>query len=79
MIPTHLIIKRDLMAQMILMSGLEEINQMIGGNVTEKITPETYEKMNKEFEEDGLAFRINIPTQEEIDEWRKRGQEDSLG
>ena len=79
MIPTHPIIKRDLMAQMILMSGLEEINQMIGGNVTEKITPETYEKMNKEFEEDGLAFRINIPTQEEIDEWRKRGQEDSLG
>ncbi len=64
---------------MILMNGLEEINQMIGGNVTEKITPETYEKMNKEFEEDGLAFRINIPTQEEIDEWRKRGQEDSLG
>ena len=52
---------------------------MIGGNVTEKITPETYEKMNKEFEEDGLAFRINIPTQEEIDEWRKRGHEDSLG
>ena len=64
---------------MILMSGLEETNLMIGGNVTEKITPETYEKMNKEFEEDGLAFRINIPTQEEIDEWRKRGEEDSLG
>ena len=79
MIPIHPIIKRDLMAQMILMSGLEEINQMIGGNVTEKITPETYEKMNKEFEEDGLAFRINIPTQEEIDEWRKRGEKDSLG
>ena len=59
--------------------GSDKINQMIGGNVTEKITPETYEKMNKEFEEDGLAFRINIPTQEEIDEWRKRGQEDSLG
>ena len=64
---------------MILMSGLGEINQMTGGNVTEKITPETYEKMNKEFEEDGLAFRINIPTQEEIDEWRKRGEKDSLG
>ena len=57
---------------MILMSGLEEINQMIGGNVTEKITPETYEKMNKEFEEEGLAFRIIVPTQEQIDEWRKR-------
>ena len=56
---------------MILTSGSEEINQMIGGNVTEKITPETYEKMNEEFEEDGLAFRINVPTQEEIDKWIK--------
>ena len=45
---------------------------MIGGNVIEKITPETYEKMNKEFEEEGLSFRIIVPTQEEIDEWRKR-------
>ena len=51
------------------MNGLEETNQMIGGNVTEKITPETYEKMNKEFEEEGLAFRIIVPTQEKIDEW----------
>ena len=38
--------------------------------MTEKITPETYEKMNKEFEE-GMAFRIIVPTQEQIDEWRK--------
>ena len=36
----------------------------------EKITPETYEKMNEEFEEEGLAFRIIVPTQEEIDNWR---------
>jgi hypothetical protein len=45
---------------------------MIGDNVTEfeKITPETYEKMNKEFEEDGLAFRINVPTQKQIDDWK---------
>ena len=43
---------------------------MIGGNVTEKITPETYEEMNREFEE-GLAFRIIVPTQEKIDEWQK--------
>jgi len=57
---------------MILTSGLEEINLMIGGNVTEKITPETYEKMNKEFEEEGLAFRIIVPTQEEIDDWQQR-------
>jgi len=38
-------------------------------NQFEKITPETYEKMNKEFEEEGLAFRIIVPTQEKIDEW----------
>ena len=55
------------------MTGSKEINPMIGGNVTEKITPETYEKMNEEFEEEGLAFRIIVPTQEEIDEWRQRG------
>ena len=48
---------------------------MIGGNVTEfeKITPETYEKMNEEFEEEGLAFSIKVPTQEEIDKWRTTG------
>ena len=40
---------------------------MIGGNVTEKITPETYHKMNEEFEEEGLAFRIIVPTQDQID------------
>ena len=56
-----------------LLIGSKEISPMIGGNVTEKITPETYEKMNEEFEEEGLAFRINVPTQEEIDEWRERG------
>ena len=38
----------------------------------EKITPETYEKMNEEFEEEGLAFRIIVPTQEEIDDWQQR-------
>ena len=54
---------------MILMIGLSETNHQTGGNVTEKITPQTYEKMNKEFEEEGLAFRINVPTQEQIDKW----------
>lgn len=38
----------------------------------EKITPETYKKMNKEFEEEGLSFTIKVPTQEEIDEWQKK-------
>jgi hypothetical protein len=55
----------------ILTIGLGGTNQMTGDNVT-KITPETYEKMNEEFEEDGLAFRIIVPTQEEIDEWQQR-------
>ena len=41
----------------------------------EEITPETYEKMNEEFEEEGLAFRIIVPTQEEINEWRKRSEQ----
>ena len=45
---------------------------MIGGSVTEKITPETCEKMNEEFEEEGLAFRIIVPTQKEIEDWRQR-------
>jgi hypothetical protein len=46
---------------------------MTGGNVTEfeKITPETYEKMNEEFEEEGLAFSIIVPTQEQINKWRQ--------
>jgi hypothetical protein len=42
---------------------------MTGGNVIE-ITPETYEEMNKEFEEEGLAFRIIVPTQDKIEEWK---------
>ena len=52
--------------------GFNVINLMIGGNVTEKITPETYEKMNEEFIEEGLAFRIIVPTQEQIDDWIER-------
>ena len=36
--------------------------------MTQRITPETYEKMNKEFE-GGVPFRINVPSQEQIDEW----------
>ena len=37
-----------------------------------KITPQTYIDMNKEFEEEGTAFRISIPTQEEIDKHRSQ-------
>ena len=50
---------------------------MIGGNVTEfdKITPETYHKMNEEFEEEGLAFQIIVPTQEQIDVWREQSND----
>ncbi len=45
------------------------INLMTGDSMTEKITPETYEKMNEEFEEEGIPFRITVPTQEQIDDW----------
>ena len=41
----------------------------------EKITPETYEKMNEEFIEEGLAFRIIVPTQEQIDDWIERSND----
>tara|TARA_B100000927_G_scaffold264416_1_gene236530 strand:- start:245 stop:523 length:279 start_codon:yes stop_codon:yes gene_type:complete len=36
----------------------------------DKITPETYEEMNKEFVEEGTMVRIEVPTQEEIDKWK---------
>ena len=54
--------------------GFNVINLMIGDNVTEKITPETYEKMNEEFIEDGLAFSIIVPTREQIDDWIERSK-----
>ena len=55
-----------------LLNGFIKRKQRIGDSVTEKITPETYEKMNEEFEEEGLAFRIIVPTQEQIDNWEKK-------
>lgn len=54
------------------LTGFNVTNLMIGDNVTEKITPETYEKMNKEFEEENLDFRIIVPTQEQIDDWLEK-------
>ena len=33
----------------------------------EKITPDTYREMNKDYEERGENFRVKIPTQQEID------------
>ena len=56
------------------MIGSNKIRVMTGDNVTEKITPETYEKMNEEFIEDGLAFSIIVPTQEQIDDWIERSK-----
>ena len=58
-----------------LLIGFNATNLMIGGSVIEKITPETYEKMNREFEEEGLAFRINVPTQEQIDKWIEKSND----
>jgi len=37
-----------------------------------KITPETYKKMNEVFEKDGTPLRIDVPTQERIDEWQQK-------
>jgi len=36
----------------------------------DKITPETYEEMNREFVEEGTMVRIEVPTQEAIDKWK---------
>ena len=46
---------------------------MIGGSMTEfdKITPQTYIDMNKEFVEEGTMVRIEVPTQEQIDKWKE--------
>ncbi len=41
-----------------------------------KITPQTYIDMNKEFEEEGTPFTIAVPTQEEIDNWIKKSQQE---
>jgi hypothetical protein len=30
--------------------------------------------MNEEFEEEGLAFSIKVPTQKQIDDWRQQNQ-----
>jgi hypothetical protein len=43
--------------------------------MSEKITPQTYIDMNKEFVEDDIPFRISIPTQEAIDEWKSKPPE----
>jgi len=37
----------------------------------DKITPETYKKMNEEFVEEGTMVRIAVPTQEKIDKWKE--------
>ena len=75
MTPTHPITERGLMVLMKSLIGFNVINLMIGDNVIEKITPETYEKMNEEFIEEGLAFRIIVPTQEQIDDWIERSND----
>ena len=41
--------------------------ELSGGNVIEKITPETYIKMKEEFEREGTPIHIIVSTQEQID------------
>ena len=54
------------------LNGFNVKNLMIGDNVTEfdKITPETYEKMNEEFVEEGTMVRLSIPTKEGLEKWK---------
>ena len=33
--------------------------------------------MNKEFEEEGMAFRIEVPTQEKIDKWLENNRREN--
>jgi len=42
-----------------------------------EISPETYEKKKEEFKELGLAFQLYIPTQEQIDKWKKQSSMES--
>ena len=35
-----------------------------------RLTPETYEEMNKEFREEGIPFEIAATTQESLDKWQ---------
>jgi len=37
-----------------------------------RLTPQTYIDMNEEFKKEGLAFRIIVPTQKEIDDWQQK-------
>ncbi len=60
-----------------LQNGFIKKKLMIGGNVI-KITPQTYIDMNEEFEEKGDRIRIEVPTQEQIDEWREKSDQQSL-
>jgi len=50
---------------------------MTGDKETEfdKITVDTYKKMNEEFIEEGTAFSIKVPTQEQIDAWKSKTPE----
>ena len=53
--------------------GAEQYQKMHNDKkVTEfdKITPQTYVDMNKEFVEEGTMVRIEVPTQEGIDKWK---------
>tara|TARA_B100001057_G_scaffold236978_1_gene237299 strand:- start:1054 stop:1329 length:276 start_codon:yes stop_codon:yes gene_type:complete len=53
--------------------GAEQYQKMHNDKkVTEfdKITPQTYVDMNKEFVEEGTMVRIEVPTKEGIDKWK---------
>ena len=43
----------------------------------EYITPKVYEEMNEQFIEEGLGFRIKVPTQEQLDEYFNQTNEET--
>ena len=44
-------------------------------NEFDKITPQTYIDMNKEFVEEGTMLRIVVPTQEQINSWKNKTED----
>lgn len=61
-----------LLADIERIGSFDELLDTLDNTLNEKvkITPETYQKMEDEFREEGLAFTITIPTQEAIDKWQ---------
>ncbi len=76
MTPTHPIIERGSAVLMKLLSLYTHLraHETPEHLVCRLLLEKKKKKKNEEFEEEGLAFRIKVPTQEEINDWRQRDQ-----